>query len=50
MQKKKIIEDIFFQSKFRSRWVACINPPDPPPEANLVSNYDGVKTKEELKE
>ena len=24
------------------KWVACINPPDAPPEANLVSNYDGV--------
>ena len=24
------------------KWVACINPPEPPAEANLVSNYDGV--------
>ena len=24
------------------KWVACINPPDPPPESGMVSNYDGV--------
>ena len=24
------------------KWVACINPPDPPPESLMVSNYDGV--------
>ena len=26
-------------------WIQCINPPQPPQEANLVSNYQGVRTK-----